>query len=257
MNLHDPKYSSFALVREMLETPRIVGRFDFQAARDAADVDSRDRQVVFDRRRIQPHLSGEEPDLRSPANGNSAGRIHRGARQAHEYDLSQFAVFGASNSGKTKELISLIHAAWPSRATRKRFGLTANTPVHVGDGRLAVLHASLRQGRRGGRHQERGGAGLVLSLAAGPLGEGVAHGGQPAAGRPQAQEVLEAELPPETGRANRAGPDDLLRRPQQRRGRGVDAEDQRDHAQEERLPGRDLRRPRDRGDHEDPRRWSW
>ena len=31
-----------------------------------------------------------------------------GARQAHEYDLSKFVVFGASNSGKTKELISLF-----------------------------------------------------------------------------------------------------------------------------------------------------
>ena len=36
MNLHDQRYYNFALVREMLETPRIVGGFDFQAARDAA-----------------------------------------------------------------------------------------------------------------------------------------------------------------------------------------------------------------------------
>ena len=43
MNLHNPKYSSFALVHEMLETPRIVGSFDFQAARDAAEIDSRRR----------------------------------------------------------------------------------------------------------------------------------------------------------------------------------------------------------------------
>ena len=36
MNLHDPKYKSFALVREMLETPGLIGQFDFQASRDAA-----------------------------------------------------------------------------------------------------------------------------------------------------------------------------------------------------------------------------
>lgn len=36
MNLHDPKYKSFSLVREMLETPGLIGKFDFQAARDAA-----------------------------------------------------------------------------------------------------------------------------------------------------------------------------------------------------------------------------
>ena len=38
MNLHDPKYKSFALVQEMLETPGLIGKFDFQASQDAAAV---------------------------------------------------------------------------------------------------------------------------------------------------------------------------------------------------------------------------
>ncbi len=38
MNLQDPKYGNFALVHEMLETPRIVAAFDFQGARDAAQI---------------------------------------------------------------------------------------------------------------------------------------------------------------------------------------------------------------------------
>ena len=38
MNLHDPKYKNFALVQEMMETPGLIGSFDFQASRDAAAV---------------------------------------------------------------------------------------------------------------------------------------------------------------------------------------------------------------------------
>ena len=37
MNLHDPRYAHFALVREMLETPSIVGGVDLHASRDAAE----------------------------------------------------------------------------------------------------------------------------------------------------------------------------------------------------------------------------
>ncbi len=50
-----------------------------------------------------------------------------GARQAHEYDLSKFVVFGASNSGKTKELISLF-TQLGKQGHAKRFGLSANSP---------------------------------------------------------------------------------------------------------------------------------
>ena len=50
-----------------------------------------------------------------------------GDRQAHEYDLSKFVVFGASNSGKTKELISLF-TQLGKQGHQKRFGLSANTP---------------------------------------------------------------------------------------------------------------------------------
>jgi glucosamine--fructose-6-phosphate aminotransferase (isomerizing) len=48
-----------------------------------------------------------------------------GARQAHEYDLAEMCVFGASNSGQTKELISLF-TQLAARGHQKRFGLTAN-----------------------------------------------------------------------------------------------------------------------------------
>ncbi|MEI6246453.1 MAG: MBG domain-containing protein, partial [Acidobacteriota bacterium] len=98
MNLHDPKYNRFALVREMLETPRIVGGFDFHAAQDTAQI-IRETGKLF--------LTGEGSSRIFPAKnmiydvlrlGVPLTVFTEGARQAHEYDLSNFAVFGASNS---------------------------------------------------------------------------------------------------------------------------------------------------------------
>jgi len=127
MNLHDPKYKSFALVQEMLETPGLIDRFDVRASQDAVAV-IRETGKLF--------LTGEGSSRIFPAK-NLIAEILRlgvpvtaatdGARQAHEYDLSKFVVFGASNSGKTKELISLFTQLC-QQGHQKRFGLSASSP---------------------------------------------------------------------------------------------------------------------------------
>jgi glutamine---fructose-6-phosphate transaminase (isomerizing) len=127
MNLHDPKFNQFALVREMLETPRIVGQFDFSAGGEAAAA-IRQAGKLF--------LTGEGSSRIFPAKnfmtevfgrGLALAVATEGARQAHEYDLSQFAVFAASNSGKTKEVISLFNQL-SQQGHQQRFGLTAYSP---------------------------------------------------------------------------------------------------------------------------------
>jgi len=127
MNLHDPKYNKFALVQEMLETPGLIAKFDFAASKDAAEA-IRQTGRLF--------LTGEGSSRIFPAK-NLIAEVLRlglplaaatdGARQAHEYDLSRFVVFGASNSGKTKELISLFTQLC-RQGHQKRFGLSANSP---------------------------------------------------------------------------------------------------------------------------------
>ncbi len=52
--------------------------------------------------------------------------IAEGARQAEAYDLSSFAVFGASNSGRTREVIALLERL-KSHGHAARYGLTANS----------------------------------------------------------------------------------------------------------------------------------
>ena len=108
MDVNDPKFNRFALVREMLETTRVLGEFDYGLAGETAQI-VRDTGKLF--------LTGEGSSRIFPAKnlmcqvlrqGIPLAVVTEGARQAHEYDLSDFAVFGASNSGKTKELISLF-----------------------------------------------------------------------------------------------------------------------------------------------------
>jgi glucosamine--fructose-6-phosphate aminotransferase (isomerizing) len=111
----------------MLETPGLIGKFDFSASKEAAAT-IRDTGRLF--------LTGEGSSRIFPAKNLIAEVLTRGlplavategARQAHEYDLSKFVVFGASNSGKTKELISLFNRLC-HQGHQKRFGLSANSP---------------------------------------------------------------------------------------------------------------------------------
>ncbi len=132
MNLHDPKFARFALVQEMLETPRIIGQFDFGATQDVAAAVRQTGRVL---------LTGEGSSRMFPAKSFISEALRRGiplaactegARQAHEYDLSRHVVFGASNSGRTKELISLF-TQLGRQGHKNRFGLTANSPCTLED----------------------------------------------------------------------------------------------------------------------------
>jgi len=127
MNLHELRYKKFALVQEMLQTPKIVGDFDFQVAADVATI-IRETGKLF--------LTAEGSSRIFPAKnmiceilkqGVPLAVATEGARQAHEYGLREFVVFGASNSGKTKELISLFTQLGKQNHTR-RYGLAANSP---------------------------------------------------------------------------------------------------------------------------------
>ncbi len=127
MNLKNPRYGGFSLVREMLETPSIIWEFDFNASRDTA-LEVQAAGKLF--------LTGEGSSRIFPAKNLICEVLRQGipltvategARQAHEYDLKAFAVFGASNSGKTKELISLFTQLGKQGHSRL-FGLTANSP---------------------------------------------------------------------------------------------------------------------------------
>lgn len=125
MNEKDPQCQPHALIREMLETVDVVRGFDpMQTQSVAAQIEAAGRLM----------LTGEGSSRLFPAKnairkGLAWGldlRINTdGSRQAATYDLSKFAVFMASNSGRTKEVV-LLARQLAQQGNALRFGLTAN-----------------------------------------------------------------------------------------------------------------------------------
>lgn len=113
-----------ALVDEMLEAPGILRRFD-PAVAGEWEQKAREKGNLF--------IAGEGSSRILPA-GNMIdlalrkGRDLRicagGARQAAEYDLEGFFIVGASNSGRTRELVGLFETL--RRSGKDCFAVTAN-----------------------------------------------------------------------------------------------------------------------------------
>jgi glucosamine--fructose-6-phosphate aminotransferase (isomerizing) len=92
----------------MLETPGLMRRFDPARGADWA-------RIIGEKKRL--FLTGEGASRIFPAKNMADlalrknipwGICTEGARQAAEYELKDFAIIGASNSGRTRELIALF-----------------------------------------------------------------------------------------------------------------------------------------------------
>lgn len=129
MNLSDRTYSRFSLIHEMMQTPGAVRSFRLDSVEPYLGL-ARTRRVL---------LTGEGSSRIFPAKNaiyaalrhNYAGMLAtEGATQALEYDLSDAAVFVASNSGRTKEGVALIREL-KQRGHAKLCGIVANagTPI--------------------------------------------------------------------------------------------------------------------------------
>ena len=125
MKLSEVKYNKYALVREMMETPDIIKSFKPEAAKRFADATGK-RKGLF--------LTGEGSSRIFPAKraiyanhkkGLGLPIVTEGCTQAEEYNLKDYAVIAASNSGQTKEVVRLTTLLKKQKHTAV-FGLTAN-----------------------------------------------------------------------------------------------------------------------------------
>jgi len=124
MNLTDPKYD-FALVREMLETPTLIGRFNYAQTQNIVPKIKQTGKLF---------ISGEGSSRIFPAK-NFIDQVRQrgidltvateGSRQAMDYDLSKWSVMAASNSGQTGETINLL-VKLTQAGHKQRFAVTAN-----------------------------------------------------------------------------------------------------------------------------------
>src|SRR5687768_3201030 len=125
MNLSDPKYTAFGLVRDMMATADVVANFSADQARDTGRAIAQVGRLL---------LTGEGSSRIFPAKNVIAAARHmnwpltlhtEAGRQAQEYDLSNWAVFAASNSGKTSEVIKLF-GDLKAKNHKHLYGLTAS-----------------------------------------------------------------------------------------------------------------------------------
>ncbi|HUW94032.1 MAG TPA: hypothetical protein VMV74_12775 [Bacteroidales bacterium] len=132
MNLTEKKYSQFALVREMMETPGIIRAFDPAASK---------RFVKAIRSKKGLFLTGEGSSRLFPAKRAIFSSLKKeflipviteGCTQALDYNLQDYAVFAASNSGQTKEVIRLVNSL-KQKKHNAVFGLTANKDTRLGE----------------------------------------------------------------------------------------------------------------------------
>ena len=117
--------SSFALLDEMRAAPDILRRFDPTIISPWLATIQQHKKLL---------LTGEGSSRIFPAHNLIARSLHQrtdwtihtsGAREAVDYDLSDFVVIGASNSGQTRELIDLF-TILQQRAI-PHYGLTATS----------------------------------------------------------------------------------------------------------------------------------
>ena len=124
MNVTDERYQRFALVRDMLDTPNIIEKFNSNQAVDVAS------QITGVGKLL---MTGEGSSRIFPAKNAIAHARRQGwplqlhteaGRQSKEYDLANWAVFALSNSGRTAEVIDLYQSL-RERGHSHLFSLTA------------------------------------------------------------------------------------------------------------------------------------
>lgn len=122
----------YSLINEMFETVNIISEFDESKTKNIA-------KRILEKKHIM--LTGEGSSRIFPSKnfiykamtiGLDMPIITDGSYQASEYDLSKYAVLIASNSGKTKEAVSLIKKL-QGEGHDCIFGVTANDKTPIAD----------------------------------------------------------------------------------------------------------------------------
>jgi glutamine---fructose-6-phosphate transaminase (isomerizing) len=125
MKLSEEKYSKYALVREMMETPAIINSFRPEVAARFAEKVKKSKGLFLTGEGSSRIFPAKRAISASLKKGLSLPIITEGCTQAEEYNLSNFTVFAASNSGQTKEVVRLT-TKLKKQHHPAVFGLTAN-----------------------------------------------------------------------------------------------------------------------------------
>lgn len=138
MNLTEQKYSQFALVKEMLETAAVVKNFKPEIGAAFADAIRGADNILLTGEGSSRIFPAKRAIYAQSKRGGKPALFTEGSTQALEYNLTGVPVFGASNSGKTKELVRLFKKI-QAEGHRSFFGVTA-TPASTIEGLTKKTH---------------------------------------------------------------------------------------------------------------------
>jgi glucosamine--fructose-6-phosphate aminotransferase (isomerizing) len=125
MKLKEEKYNKYALVREMMETPEIINSFKPEVTARFAEVVKKHKGLFLTGEGSSRIFPAKRAIYTSLKKGLSLPVVTEGCTQAEEYNLKDYAVFAASNSGQTKEVVRLTTLLKKQKHPAV-FGLTAN-----------------------------------------------------------------------------------------------------------------------------------
>jgi glucosamine--fructose-6-phosphate aminotransferase (isomerizing) len=125
MNLNDPKYSKYALVHEMMDTIRVAKKFNPDQTKDVAKKIKAACKLLLTGEGSSRIFPAKNTIRKALARGLDLQIVTDGSRLTAQYDLKKFAVFCASNSGRTEEVV-LLAKKLKSMKNKNRFALTAN-----------------------------------------------------------------------------------------------------------------------------------
>lgn len=129
MNLKDQKYSNYFLVKEMMDTVDVVRNFDPACSRFVSDEVLKTGHLLYSGEGSSRIMPSKNALRKLKVWGLDFNAQTEGAHQACEYDLDEFTVLLASNSGRTKETLMLAEKL--KSQGKKFYGITANagTPL--------------------------------------------------------------------------------------------------------------------------------
>lgn len=125
MNVTDKKYANYDLVKEMMEAVQVVKDFNPQQTKSVASAIQSVGKLFLTGEGSSRIFPAKNAIRKSLTKGLPLSIATDGSRQSAQYDLSKFAVFCTSNSGRTKEVI-LLAKQLGAIGNENRFALTAN-----------------------------------------------------------------------------------------------------------------------------------
>ncbi len=125
MNLNEEKYSKYALTREMMDSVGVVDKFNPDQTKDVAEKIQAAGKLMLTGEGSSRIYPAKNAIRKALSMGLELSISTDGSRQASQYDLSKFAVFCASNSGRTKEVV-LLAKKLAAEGNESRFALSAN-----------------------------------------------------------------------------------------------------------------------------------